>query len=380
MLVVHVITSLGDGGAENSLFRLVTADASSNHEHLVISLMAGGKYGPLLRDQGVRVVELGMQRKISVFYAAVKLYRLLRSLEPDVLHCWMYHANLLAGAVGRLTGVHNVIWGVRHSELDPATSSPWTLRLVDFSALLSRWIPRRIVYVASSSRRAHEARGFDPSRGIVIPNGYDLDFFVPSVEARNNVRKELGLDPFQPVVGTVARWHPDKNHAGLITALAQVLKIHPDARILFVGPGMSSGNDELCALLESAGILDSSLLLGRRDDICDIMNALDVHVLASHTEAFPNVLAESMACGTPCVSTDVGDAREIVSDFGWISQSGQGPELASTILNALASIGSSEFLQRSAQGRAHILQNFGLSNLTRSYAEVWSGLTCTPRD
>ncbi|MGE8589825.1 MAG: glycosyltransferase, partial [Alcaligenes sp.] len=141
----------------------------------------------------------------------------------------------------------------------------------------------------------------------------DLSRWHPDPQAREDVRRELGLAQDTPVIGSVARWNPLKDHPNLLAALARSLRRHPELRCLLIGDGMDSGNEALMRLLDQHQLHESVILMGRRSDVPRLMNALDVHVLSSSAEGFPNVVCEAMAAGVSNVVTDVGDAALIVA-------------------------------------------------------------------
>ena len=136
---------------------------------------------------------------------------------------------------------------------------------------------------------------------------------------------------------------------------------------------MAANNQELCRLIESQGVKDNVLLLGERPDIPSVMNALDIHVLSSSFgEAFPNVLAEAMACGTPCVTTDVGDAAVIVGDTGWIVPTSNSELLANAISEAVAEMQDSEkWAVRRSMCRDRVVLNFSIERMVDNYHNVW---------
>lgn len=367
--VVHVITELGDGGAEAALYRLCTAPG--NESHHVISLMDEGKYGPLLRAAGISVTCIGMQRNRLSPAALWRLWRGLRKLRPRAVQTWMYHADLLGGVAARLAGIRNVAWGIHNSVLVPGQNSAGTILIARICARLSHVVPRAIICCAHKAARVHVALGYRAAAMHVVPNGYDLTLFRPDPEQRSTVRAELGLGD-EDVVGFVARHDPAKDHANLLRALA-ILKARGACPLcLLAGGGMKASNAALSAEIARHDVGDRVVLLGRRSDVPAIMNALDVHILSSAAEAFPNVLAEAMACGTPCVSTDVGDAVDIVGDSGWIVPPGNPDALADAVEAALTARHSADWSARREHARQWIARSFSIAQMNRGYRRVWN--------
>ena len=371
MKVIHVITGLNDGGAEAVLFRLCTHDAA--HQHVVISLSGEDKYGSLLRAGGVEVYTLDMRPGTPSPIALIKLIQLLRKHRPDIVQTWMYHADLLGGFAARMAGVKVIVWGIRHTTLEPGKSKKTTIWIAKLLAMLSWWLPVRIAVCAQRAMDVHEALGYDRSRMRFIPNGYDLSDFAPRPEAGAALRASFGVLSDTPLIGTVGRYDPQKDHANLLNALAILQSRDVAFRCLLVGTQLDDDNTELMALIEQLGLHDQIILLGRRNDIPAVMSALDVHVLPSaFGEAFPNVVAEAMACGTPCVVTDVGDAAYMVGDTGWVVPAGDATALADAIALVLFTIESqSESVKLSRQARLRIEQNFGLDRMIEAYRGVW---------
>lgn len=374
MRVLHVITSLADGGAEAVLTRLVAHDTADSHH--VVSLTDMGKYGSPLRQAGATVTALEMPRgrtTLRGLHGLYKLWRAVRAWRPDVVQTWMYHADLLGGLAGRLAGPP-VVWGIRNTTLEAGRSSAATVRVARLCARLSRWLPTRIVACAQAAVRVHAALGYDAGRMVVIPNGYDLARLAPDPEARARLRAEWDVPDDLPLVGMVARLDPQKDHVNLLRALTQLVRSGFDFRIVLVGDGPLAARATLAAGIEDAGLDEHVCLLGTRMDIPDIMNALDVHVLSSaYGEAFPNVLAEAMACGTPCVTTDVGDAAAIVGETGWVVPPRDAQALAAALAAALDTWrAGDEWRARQQCARDRIGNQFGLDKMVEQYRAVWA--------
>jgi glycosyltransferase involved in cell wall biosynthesis len=287
----------------------------------------------------------------------------------------MYHADLVGGLVARWAGIRSVIWGIRNSSLD-ADKASFTARAVARTcALLSRIVPSRIVCCSVEAAEAHQRIGYQARKFSVIPNGYDLSRFAPDAEARTRLRQELGIEPQEVVLGMVARWDPVKDHATLLRALARLRQRGAVLRCVLVGTGMTPGNAALTELLCRLGIEDDVLLAGPREDIPAVMNALDLHVLSSAGEAFPNVVAEAMACGTPCVATNVGDTALIVGDAGWVVPRQSAVALADGIEGALAAFDSRDRVLLSRTCRRRIQENFSLEKMVGAYLALWEQVT-----
>jgi glycosyltransferase involved in cell wall biosynthesis len=371
----HIITGLTDGGAEAVLYRL--CQQKPDHCHTVISLGDDGKYGPLMRELGITVVSLNMPRGRMRLGALIQLWRLLRKSRPDVIQTWMYHADLVGGVVARLAGIKNIVWGVHHTTLERGKSKRSTIWVARICAVLSHFIPRKIICCAQSASHVHRALGYDGDKLTVVNNGYNLTEFRPNQNSGLVVRAELEI-PFEALlVGMVGRFDPQKDHENLLTALAEVRSRGYDFYCLLVGKGLDNGNESLIRLIKGNGLTDRVQMIGPRSDIAAVMNALNVHVLSSsHGEAFPNVLAEAMACGTPCVATDVGDSRVIIGDTGWIVPAKDAAALASGLLLALSALDDQkDWRQRQLNSRKRIQDRFSVDAMMAKYEDVWTSVS-----
>lgn len=372
MKVLHIITGLTDGGAEAVLYRMVTSKSSS-FKHVVISLMGTGKYGLLLEEAGIDVHYLNMsQGKLGIF-ASFKIFSLVKKNKPDVVQTWMIHGDLLGGIFARLAGVKNVVWGVHYTTLVRGDSKYSTILSAKLNAFLSKFIPNKIIYCAHKSREVQESIGFSRSKGVVVNNGYDVSQFIRNDQSGHAFKKDLSIsDNF--LIGNVGRYNPMKDYKNLLLALKEVkakstIKLH----CILVGTDLDETNLELSRLVHELGLTDSVSLIGLRNDIPSVMNAIDLLVLSSCREAFPNVLNEAMACSTPCVTTDVGDAALIVGDTGWFVPAHNPNALAVAIIKAMdeRQLNESVWENRRSLSRERIVENFSLEKMIAKYEFVW---------
>ncbi len=368
-MILHIITGLSDGGAEAVLYRLCTHDDPSRHH--VVSMMDGGKYGPILQEAGVRVTCLDMPRGWISLSGLWQLHRLIRQHRPDAVQTWMYHGDLVGGVVGRLAGCRNVFWNIRHTELIPGTGRSTRL-VAKIDAILSPLVPTGIVACAERARTVHIEMGYDPRKFTVIPNGYDVTRFHPDAEARAALRQEFGVSPDTILIGLVGRWNVEKDHPNLLAAFSRLAGKRKNIALLLVGAGCAPDNAELTAQVERHGLRARVVLAGQRSDIPGVMNALDLHVLSSSSEAFPNVVAEAMACGIPCVVTDVGDAALIVGETGWVVPPADATSLAGAIDRALdVRENPEQWRTIQSAARQRVVETFSLERMIKAYHELW---------
>jgi glycosyltransferase involved in cell wall biosynthesis len=372
MNLTLIITNLATGGAEMMLHKLLQNIDRSRFQPTVVSLMGKGEVGPRIEALGIPVHALGMNRDTPNPLALLRLARLLRRLQPDVVHTWMYHADLLGGLAARMAGSRRVVWCIRHSNLSKSESKRSTLWVAQICAKLSPWLPAQIVSCSNRAKEVHAQIGYRGDKIHVIPNGFDLSRFHPEVEARVSVRSELGLPANVPLVGLIARFDPQKDHAGFVQAAAQVHGQLPQAHFVLAGAGVGAGNAALqAAIAAHPGLAAHMHLLGRRDDVPRLMAALDVLASSSsYGEAFPNVLGEAMACGVSCVVTDVGDSAEIVGNTGRVVAPGDMPGLAHELV-AVLRLPADERAALGRQARARVQAEYEIGHVTRLYEAVY---------
>jgi glycosyltransferase involved in cell wall biosynthesis len=371
--VVHVITGLGTGGAEAMLQKLVAA-TRAELSHSVVSLTGSGPIGSMLAADGVPVTCLGMRRGTPDPRAIGAIVRLLRRERPDVVQSWMYHADLLAGLAGALAGRIPVVWGIRHTDADPATAKRLTHWTRMACARLSGVLPARIVCCADSARDAHCGVGYRADRMLVIPNGFDLTRFAAQPGARARVRRELDIPDEAGVVGMVARFHPDKDHRNFVAAARVVGEANRGAVFVLAGQGVDGANPTLSTWIDANGLRSRVRLLGVRSDVPSVLAAMDVLATSSRTEAFPNVLGEAMASGIPCVATDCGDSRAIVGATGRVVPPGDPVALGRAILEVLGL----PPLTRAALGaaaRERICERYDIRVIARRYVSVYESVS-----
>ena len=373
MRVAHVITGLGGGGAEFMLVRLCAAMAAAGYDLQVFSLTAGGPLAAQLRGLKIPLFELGLRGALDLPRGVLALRRALRGFAPDLVQTWLCHADLIGGLIARYNLRVPVLWGVHQADGD-VRDMPFTTRMIlRACAALAKRVPSRVICCAEAGRRARVASGFPAALLEVIPNGVDCAQFQPDHDARARVRSELNVANDTLLIVMPARWHIDKDHALLCTAARQVLVRCPHARFVLCGEGIHPGNSALAAMIAATGRPQAFHLLGFRSDMAALLAAFDVGVLSSRTEAFPNVIVETMACGVPFVATAVGDVAMMIGEqdeAGRVVAAGDAQALAAALLEVL--LASAE--QRAAMGvhaRSRVLARFNLATTVARYAAAY---------
>lgn len=373
MKVLHVITGLGMGGAEMMLSKLL-AIADCEIEHIVISMTNLGEVGERISAEGTTVIVLNINSLRSGLEGAVTLALQIRKMEPDVIQTWMYHADLFGGVVAFILGHRNIVWNIRHSNFDPKKTKRFTKFTVKACALLSKVIPRKIISNSMKSAEIHKQLGYKEEKFTIIPNGFDLDKFCVDKEKKYRFRSEIGIDKEVFLIGFIARFDPQKNHFGFIKAASLLLEKHRNVHFLLCGASMDYSNKELNNWITSAGLSAFFELLGLRSDIDRITASLDLATTSSsYGEAFPNVIGEAMACGVPCVVTDVGDSAWIVGDGGLVVL----PSEPQALADAWGVVIEMEVDQRIKLGevaRKRIEDNFSIDKVAAQYMGLYREL------
>lgn len=376
--VVHIITGLNTGGAEMMLYKLIRYSSKEDFKHEVISLTDVGSVGDKIKELGISVRALNMKG----IYFPVSVLRLalwLRKSNPDIIQTWMYHADLMGGLAAKLEFLRApVIWGIRQTNLDSKLSKQRTRFVAWASALLSRWIPTKILCNSNSGRETHIKMGYDSKKMLVIPNGFDISKFKPDKEARISVRKELGVPEDAFLVGYVARFDPQKDHRTFVRAAELLNKSFPNIHFVLCGRGVTWENKELASWIDEAGLKDRFHLLGERHDTPRINAALDIATITSaYGEGFPNVVGEAMACGVPCVATDVGDSAYIVGSTGIAVEPASAEKVAEGWLKILK-LSPKERFVLGERARDRIEAEFSIDNTVERYYNLYQQL-CSPK-
>ncbi|MEQ8693460.1 MAG: glycosyltransferase, partial [Pseudomonadales bacterium] len=342
------------GGAEQSLLRLVTADSELHHTVICV-----GAHTPLAQ----KMIDAG----VSVHFVPASLpglwrmRKLLAELAPDIVQGWMYYGNLLASLLTPRKSRNRVVWNVRSENRGQLSVR---IRLCIWLAGFCR--PATVIYNSVAGQRSHGR--FAHLSSCVIQNGIDTELYRPDPLARKSTRATLQIDDRTCLIGLVGRFHADK---GLHEFLNLALKLPaPEHQLVLVGRGMQPDNQALKSIMATVGVReDQVLLLGERNDLPALYPALDVLVVSSYREGLPNVLLEAMACGVAVAGTQVGDVARVIEDRARVCAAGDAEALAEVVGYTIARRG--EFADRDRQ---RILDGYDSERCQQAYMQLYRHL------
>jgi len=374
MRVMHVITSLDIGGAEQMLRRLVTADSHGAVSHEVVTMIAGGPLQAPIAAAGIPVTALNMTPGAASLAGLWQLTRLIRRQKPDLIQTWLYHADLATTLALQFSGRRRqtpLIWGLRCSDMHAGHATPRHRLILRALAFLSRR-PDMIISNSTSGVRVHAQAGYRPKDWKVIPNGFYPEIFAPNPRQRQQIRAQLGFTEQDFAIVLCARVAPMKDHQTFVRAAEIVAAELPQARFVLIGRDTDRAKTRLDQLIEASDVASRFLRLGERSDVAALLPAMDLATVTSaFGEGFPNVLGEAMATGIPCVSTNVGDAAMVIGRTGSIVPIRDPQAMAKAWLEMHAK-GPQGRARLGAAARRRIQENFAMDRVFAQFIETYS--------
>ena len=314
MKICFLIRALDYGGAERQLVVLAKGLHARGHDVLVAPFYAGGPLEQDLLEAGVRIRPLQKRGRWDVLPFLFRFARVMREERPEILHSYL--TDLVTVVLKPWLPSTKIVWGIRSSDMD-LSRYDWLMRI---SYKLTFRLSRFADAIIANSRAGsdyHIAQGYPWAKVVVIPNGIDTQRFRPDPEARRRVRSEWGIQDHEQVIGIVGRLDPMKDHPTFLRATSLLTQERKHLRFVCVGAGPAEYCESLRQLTRSLKVTEHVIWLDGRSDMPAVFNALDLLVSSSaFGEGFSNVLAEAMACGVPCVATNVGDSKWVVGDAG----------------------------------------------------------------
>lgn len=372
--VLFLVRSLRQGGAERQLVALASGLHRRGWPITVVCCYGGGIFQTDLEDAGVPVVDLRKHGRWDVFGFLWRLLRVLRKSNAVIVHGYMPLSNLLALFARAACPGARVVWGVRSSNID-RENRDWLSRLTFRMSCSAARLADSIIANSEAGAAHHAALGYPHARIKVIPNGIDTRRFRFDAAGRERMRREWRVSGTCTLIGLVGRLDPMKDHPTFLRAAALLATRDARWRFVCIGGGNPDFVRTIKAIATRLGLDRRLIWVGPRNDMAAVYSALDIAVSSSCGEGFSNVIAEAMACGRPCVVTDVGDSARIVGTCGEVVEAGDPPALAAAIERlgtALEDPGEVARLQASA--RTRIVDSYSLEALLRNSEQVFRAL------
>ncbi|GHE53430.1 glycosyltransferase [Roseivirga thermotolerans] len=319
MKIVHVIASLGQGGAERVLVDLYNSKELKDHTQYIVMLSKTVAYGHLVRENS-NVVVFEFEPNLSLFSRLFEVKSFFKKIQPDVVNFWLYKSIVLGGLLFPFK--KNVFGHIHHNLQDYQNEKFFTKATIRLTKLIANLgLMRNFIFVSNRGYNYHKKFGLKMKNALVIPNGVDLTrFSMVTKNSRDQARQSLGIDMDALVIGNFGRFDPIKNHQLLVGGIADFKSKNPEVsvKLILAGSDVNENNKGLVALLEEFNLLDQTMLMDEVKKIENLYHALDLYALTSRSESFPMVLCEAMTTGIPCISTDVGDSVLILDKYGKI--------------------------------------------------------------
>ena len=359
--LLFLTRSLTYGGSERQLVALAKGLWKQGVSVTVATFYPGGPLGRDIESTGVSIESLEKRARWDVLGFFWRLLRLVRRIQPTILHGYLATANILTVLLKPFFPSAKIVWGLRASNME--------LERYGYVDQIQSWVECKLSHFADlivvNSHAGFDfaaRKGFPQDKMVVIPNGIDTERFVPDRLLRDKLRTEWGVGPTETLIGLVARLDPMKDHPTFLRAAAFFARECPHVRFVCVGDGAASYREQLQALSRELGLAESLRWVGFRDDIAAVYNSLDLACSSSlFGEGFSNAIAEAMACGVPCVVTDVGDSAAIVGATGEVVPGGDPQALANGWRRLRARLRVQPDLR--AEARNRIAQHFGVASL-----------------
>jgi glycosyltransferase involved in cell wall biosynthesis len=365
--ILFLIRSLGQGGAERQLVALAACLRRSGWDVSVACFYGGGAFQRDLERADVPVIDLRKRGRWDLLGFTWRLWRTFRRSKPDIVHGYLTVGNLLALLARLARRRTRVVWGVRSSFIDRARYDRMSRLTFRLTCVLARFADR-IVINSEAGAAHHASLGYPPERIRVVANGIDTQRFQFDAAGRARLRAEWSIADDAILVGLVGRLDRMKDHSTFLQAASILAANDPRWRFVCVGGG---GESEYACTLESRagelGLKERLIWAGPQDDMRAVYSALDIDASTSYGEGFPNTVAEAMACGRPCVVTDVGDSALIVGACGLVVETGNPSAFAAAIESMgemLMQPGAADVMHKSV--RVRIEESYALESLLRN--------------
>lgn len=368
MKILHIINSLGDGGAERVLFNLVLNDKINYHS--IIILNRDNKYKEELKKKKIEIINIDFKNNYFNIFKIFKLYKSIKNQNSDIIQTWMYISNILGGILSYISSKKPIIWNIRHSNVAYNLRNSKTIIIIYFNLFFSYLLPKKIICCSKQAINWHQRLGFKKNIFFYIPNGVDTNFFK-SVPLNENKFKDL-KNSKKIILSIVGRFHTKKGHEFFLKVFSKyITKENNSIHLLIIGANLNNKN-KLIKLIDRLKIKKKVTLLENTKYINHIYSITDLVISPSiFGEGFPNVVAEAMACNTPCLVSSSGDSINIIGNYGWSFETLNSKDLLYKLEESISFLKANNLKSFKKECRNLIQIKFSLESMLDNYILFW---------
>ena len=379
MKIIHIINSLNKGGAEGNLYRLCKFHKKKFKKNIsitIITLIRSGFYEIKLKKLGVNIFSLNINKQSKFFdyiKRILKLRKFLKKVNPDIIQSWMYHSNFITLFIPKIF-YEKLFWNIRHSELNSKISKKTTIFVSIICGLFSKKVPKKIIYCSERSIKFHENYHFySREKSTLIYNGYSDKTYFPLRRHRFKFRKSYNIGKSDIIIGFAGRYAKQKNIYSMLFAFSKISKTYNNVYLYMVGRDISKNNINLINYINSLKIDNKVFILNQQNNLLEFYNGIDLLLLASHSESFPNVIAESMLCSTPVLSSNAGCAKEIINGKGFMMKNNDSKAIYKDLKRTINffKYKKKDWKIIKKNSRSQIQKNFSIPNMANRYLKSW---------
>ena len=286
----------------------------------------------------------------------------------------MYHSNFLTLFLPKIF-YEKIFWNIRHSELNFQISKKTTIFVSFFCGLFSKIVPKKIIYCSEKSIKFHENQHFySKIKTTLINNGYSDKTYYPSKYLNLNFRKKYNINKSDIILGYAGRYAKQKNIYSMLLAFSNIIKDIENIYFYMVGKNINSLNKELYNFVSDLKIKNKVIFLKEQKNLLEFYNGIDLLLLTSHSESFPNVIAEAMLCTTPVLSSDAGCAKKIIKNYGFIIKDNDPATIKNGLRKSIKIFKNKQANWKTLKknSRIQIKKNYSIEKMASKYLESWT--------
>jgi glycosyltransferase involved in cell wall biosynthesis len=379
MKIIHIINSLKKGGAEGNLYRLCKFKKKKYKNKIditIITLIDNGYYEAELKKIGIKIFSLKLEKNNKFFDFIKNIFKLrnfIKKQNPDIIQSWMYHSNFITLFFSKRFH-EKIFWNIRHSELNFQISKKKTILISIICGLFSKIVPKKIIYCSEKSISFHQNHHYySKNKTSLIYNGYSDKVYYPSNYLNSSFRKKNKMNRSDFLLGFAGRYAKQKNIQSMLIAFSTIVKINNNVYLCMVGKDINSLNKELISLITELKIKKKVIFLKEQKNLLEFYNGIDLLLLTSHSESFPNVIAEAMLCSTPVLSSDAGCSRKIINNCGFVIKDNNHLSIIKCIKKSMNIFKNNKKIWKSLEknSRQQIIKNFSIEKMADSYLKNW---------